>query len=233
MPTTCGCTGRWGLAGRQAALPLTAGGTLGAGLQCQCATHECCQSRIPKPLNSGPRVLSCPCCTAVQPHVYRFEPDLQHSGFERFTVKFAHGEPACPACLPAYQLPACLPCCLPTAANCLPSAWLPAGRPACLPASNCLPTAWLPACLPADIYPEHHTAFGYNAFGIQESGNCWIRDVKIINSDNSISVQRSDFVTVTGVTVSVEKPRWTALTEPTNGHHALWAVGAVNSLFTE
>jgi hypothetical protein len=93
--------------------------------------------------------------------------------------------------------------------------------------------ACLPACLPADIYPEHHTARGYNGLGIQESGNCWIRDVKIVNSDNSITVERSDFVTVAGVTVSVDKPRWSPLTEPTNGHHALWAVGAVNSLFTE
>jgi hypothetical protein len=60
-----------------------------------------------------------------------------------------------------------------------------------------------------------------------------MRDVKIINSDNSVSVERSDFVTVSGVTVSVDKPRWSALTEPANGHHALWAVGAVNSVFTE
>ncbi len=32
--------------------------------------------------------------------------------------------------------------------------------------------------------------------------------VKIVNADNGIIVQRSDFVTVRGVGISVQRPRW-------------------------
>lgn len=28
-------------------------------------------------------------------------------------------------------------------------------------------------------YPEHHTAYGYNAIGIDEGANCWVQDVSL------------------------------------------------------
>lgn len=31
--------------------------------------------------------------------------------------------------------------------------------------------------LPAGTYPEHHTAYGYNAIGFDEAANCWVQDV--------------------------------------------------------
>ncbi|KAL4458886.1 hypothetical protein ABPG75_013751 [Micractinium tetrahymenae] len=108
-----------------------------------------------------------------KPYIYSFNPEVQHSGFEGFTVLFANGP-----------------------------------------------------------YPEHHTAYGYNAIGIDEGANCWVRDVKIVNADNGIIVQRSDFVTVRDVDISVQRPRWTPDTEPYNGHHGIWAAGTTNSLFT-
>ncbi|EFN53340.1 hypothetical protein CHLNCDRAFT_137068 [Chlorella variabilis] len=108
-----------------------------------------------------------------KPYVYRYSPEVQHSGFESFTVRFAHG-----------------------------------------------------------FYPEHHTAYGFNGLGIYDSGNCWIRNVKVVNADNAIGAFRSEFVSVRGVTVSVEKPRYTKSTFPANGHHALWGSGAVLTEFS-
>lgn len=108
-----------------------------------------------------------------KPYIYSYDPEVQHSGFQGFTVLFANG-----------------------------------------------------------TYPEHHTAYGYNAIGFDEAANCWVQDVKIVNADNGVIVQRSDFVTVRSVSLSVQRPRWTPATEPYNGHHGIWAAGTTNSLFT-
>lgn len=82
------------------------------------------------------------------------------------------------------------------------------------------------------LYPDHHVALGYNGVGVMDSGNCWVRDVKVINPDNGFLVHRSDFVTATDIEVSVDKPRYTPRTTPYNGHHAIWAAGTVNTLIT-
>lgn len=46
-------------------------------------------------------------------------------------------------------------------------------------------------------------------------------------------VHKSDFVTVSNIAVTVEKPRWNRNTMPMNGHHATWAATSSNVLFTK
>ena len=57
--------------------------------------------------------------------------------------------------------------------------------------------------------------------------------VKVINADNAVQVAVSDFSTVQGITVEVTGNRWSAATEPNQGHHALWGVSCNNVLFTK
>lgn len=91
-----------------------------------------------------------------------------------------------------------------------PAASAPAHSPSA-PCARCtadLPLIRAPAAAAADTYPSHHKPHGYNAIEVVGAANCWVRDVKVVNSDNAISLHKGDFHTVTDVTVTVERPRW-------------------------
>lgn len=59
------------------------------------------------------------------------------------------------------------------------------------------------------------------------------QQIKVVNADSGIMVHKSDFVTVSNIAVTVEKPRWNRNTMPMNGHHATWAATSSNVLFTK
>lgn len=84
-----------------AAAQLRPAPALGGGLLVQgCSKEECSGGRGPKlpvPIYASAPSRCCPMHPPplpMQPFVFRYAPDVQHSGFESFTVKFAHGAPA-------------------------------------------------------------------------------------------------------------------------------------------
>ncbi len=75
---------------------------------------------------------------------------------------------------------------------------------------------------------EHLNEEGFNAIFTRSISNCWISDVEILDSDNAVNMQASNFCTIRRVVCRAPKR------QNPSGHHALWVKsGAQDCLFTE
>ncbi|PSC77016.1 band 7 isoform A [Micractinium conductrix] len=86
-------------------------------------------------------------------------------------------------------------------------------------------------------FPDHFFAGGANAIVLYDVANCWVRDVKVVNADNGISLASADFVTIEGTRFTFTKERATGKTKgrfiAQNGHHALWVSRSSDVLVTD
>lgn len=72
-------------------------------------------------------------------------------------------------------------------------------------------------------YAGHFTELGYNAFDVQNVAHCWIRDVRIHNSDSGISL-KGTHCTIDQVVLTSQR----APTKGETGHHGIAITGADN-----
>lgn len=100
----------------------------------------------------------------MQPYIYSYDPEVQHSGFQGFTVLFANGgrQGFGHRCSSVAK---------PSAESSHLCTVAP-GHEHSL--QQCCRHSLLAR---AGTYPEHHTAYGYNAIGFDEAANCWVQDV--------------------------------------------------------
>ncbi|MCI5189582.1 MAG: hypothetical protein D3905_07240, partial [Candidatus Electrothrix sp. AS4_5] len=75
---------------------------------------------------------------------------------------------------------------------------------------------------PPSNYAGHHVEEGYNGIYVNDGLNCWIEDVKIINSDSGILIENSKNITVSKVVISGR-----------GGHYALMAANSDQVLFRD
>lgn len=71
-------------------------------------------------------------------------------------------------------------------------------------------------------YAGHHIEEGYNGIFIKDGLNCWVRDVKITNSDSGIIIETSKNVTVQNVVI-----------DGRGGHYALMTADSDQVLFRD
>ena len=74
----------------------------------------------------------------------------------------------------------------------------------------------------------HLSEEGFNAIFTRTISNCWISDIEILDSDNAVNMQRSNFCTIRRVVCRAPKR------QNPSGHHAFWATsGSQDCLYTE
>lgn len=76
-------------------------------------------------------------------------------------------------------------------------------------------------------YPGHFKERGFNAIQLKGVQNSWVRRVEILDADYGITLNESQFCTVSDVTLDTDFDRG-----PLVGHHALNASGSSDLLFT-
>ncbi|PSC74164.1 sugar phosphate phosphate translocator [Micractinium conductrix] len=86
---------------------------------------------------------------------------------------------------------------------------------------------------PTSPYSSHLDVRGYNAFGVYEAQNCWLRNLKVLNADNGFLVNGADFVTVSGVETDFTAARGVGAVAEMNGHHGIWVQASSNVLVTD
>ncbi len=74
----------------------------------------------------------------------------------------------------------------------------------------------------------HHLEKGYNGVELRWTVDCWIRNVEVVNADNSIFVRTSHHVTVTGVETRTNGDRSPDGVSTMNGHIGIGVIGSVD-----
>ena len=96
---------------------------------------------------------------------------------------------------------------------------------------------------PHTIYPGHFNEKGYNGIFMSHVGQCWVKNVQIMNADFALALYNTSFCTVDGVTLGVTANRAddangrTPLNLPGpngwNGHHGIDVAFGVDNLVTD
>lgn len=86
---------------------------------------------------------------------------------------------------------------------------------------------------PVTPYPKHLTERGYNGITFQDVANCWIKNVRMDNSDFAIQLNNTSFCTVTGVVLDASPERATEAGRGFTGHHGIDVAFGVDNLITE
>jgi len=80
---------------------------------------------------------------------------------------------------------------------------------------------------PNTLYDGHFSELGYNALALSNVSDCWVRNIKIVNADSGIFIDRSKFCTIQNIIFeSNRKGRDNCV-----GHHGIYLQGDDN-LFT-